>query len=149
MRSQSRQENFSRTCWITFHCRGTTSRVSVTSSPSLDRRVPPQQAHAAETRDDHALPRQVLGKWTPRRAGAGEPGDGGGLGRGSLGRQLVLRGGRFELLELQLHLIQQAGCTLGARAEAVAVELLDLQLEMGDQREVAGSLGQVHRRPVR
>jgi hypothetical protein len=29
------QLNFSRTVWITFHCRGTTSRVSVTSSPSL------------------------------------------------------------------------------------------------------------------
>ena len=44
MVSQSRQENFSRTCWITFHWRGMTSSVSVTSSPSFDSRVPPQQA---------------------------------------------------------------------------------------------------------
>ena len=34
--SQARQENFSRTVWITFQRRGTTSRVSVTSSPSFD-----------------------------------------------------------------------------------------------------------------
>ena len=43
--SQARQENFSRTCWITFHCRGMTSSVSVTSSPSLRSR-PPQQGQA-------------------------------------------------------------------------------------------------------
>ena len=33
--SHDRQVNFSRTVWITFHCRGITSSVSVTSSPSL------------------------------------------------------------------------------------------------------------------
>ena len=44
--SQSRQVNFSRTCWITFHWRGITSSVSVTSSPSLRSRAPPQQAQA-------------------------------------------------------------------------------------------------------
>jgi hypothetical protein len=32
--SHARQLNFSRTVWITFHCRGITSSVSVTSSPS-------------------------------------------------------------------------------------------------------------------
>ena len=49
--SQSRQENFSRTVWMTFHARGITSSVSVTSSPSFDRRVPPQagQEHGAGT----------------------------------------------------------------------------------------------------
>jgi hypothetical protein len=31
---QRRQANFSRTAWTTFHCCGTTSYVSVTSSPS-------------------------------------------------------------------------------------------------------------------
>ena len=41
--SQLRHENFSRTVWITFHCRGTTSSVSVTSSPSLDSFADPQQ----------------------------------------------------------------------------------------------------------
>jgi hypothetical protein len=43
--SQSRQLNFSRTCWITFQDLGMTSSVSVMSSPSLDSRVPPQQPH--------------------------------------------------------------------------------------------------------
>src|SRR3954451_23978497 len=42
--SQARQVNFSRTCWITFHCRGTTSSVSVTSSPSLASLLEPQHA---------------------------------------------------------------------------------------------------------
>ena len=40
--SQSRQEKRSRTVWITFHWRGTTSSVSVTSSPSFDSFVEPQ-----------------------------------------------------------------------------------------------------------
>src|SRR5215471_2486888 len=44
--SQSRQVNFSRTCCTTFHCRGTTSSVSVTSSPSLASLVEPQQTQA-------------------------------------------------------------------------------------------------------
>src|SRR5512134_3148296 len=39
--SHDRQVNFSRTVWITFHCRGITSSVSVTSSPSLTS-LPPQ-----------------------------------------------------------------------------------------------------------
>jgi hypothetical protein len=43
--SQARQENFSRTVWMTFHCRGTTSKVSVMSSPSLES-LPPQQGQA-------------------------------------------------------------------------------------------------------
>jgi hypothetical protein len=45
--SQSRQLNFSRTCWITFQDFGMTSSVSVMSSPNLDSRAPPQQAQAA------------------------------------------------------------------------------------------------------
>lgn len=44
--SQSRQEKRSRTVWTTFHRRGTTSNVSVTSSPSFDSRPPPQVGHA-------------------------------------------------------------------------------------------------------
>jgi hypothetical protein len=46
MRSHSRQANFSRTVWITFHCRGTTSSVSVMSSPSFTIRLEPQQPQA-------------------------------------------------------------------------------------------------------
>lgn len=44
--SQSRQENFSRTVSITFHWRGTTSSVRVTSSPNLRRRLLPQHSQA-------------------------------------------------------------------------------------------------------
>src|SRR5204863_9075323 len=43
--SHDRQVNFSRTVWITFHCRGTTSKVSVMSSPSLAS-LPPQVGQA-------------------------------------------------------------------------------------------------------
>jgi hypothetical protein len=46
MLSQARQVNFSRTVCITFHCRGTTSSVSVTSSPILASRSEPQHAQA-------------------------------------------------------------------------------------------------------
>ncbi len=44
MLPQCRQVNFSRTYWITFHCRGMTSSVPVTSSPSLASLVDPQQS---------------------------------------------------------------------------------------------------------
>jgi hypothetical protein len=47
IRSQSRQVNFSRTVWITFHWRGITSSVSVTSSPSFTSRSEPQQLQVA------------------------------------------------------------------------------------------------------
>ncbi len=40
-----RQENFSRTCWMTNQLAGTRSSVSVMSSPSLCRR-PAQHGHA-------------------------------------------------------------------------------------------------------
>src|SRR6516162_10102990 len=43
--SHARHENFSRTCWVTNNCRGTTSSVSVTSSPTFDRLVLPQHGH--------------------------------------------------------------------------------------------------------
>jgi hypothetical protein len=43
--SHDRQVNFSRTIRITFHCRGTTSRVSVMVSPSLAN-LPPRHGHA-------------------------------------------------------------------------------------------------------
>src|ERR1700751_37845 len=40
--SQDRQLNFSRTCSVTNHCRGTTSTVSVTSSPTFGSCAAPQ-----------------------------------------------------------------------------------------------------------
>jgi hypothetical protein len=47
MASHARQVNFSRTVWITFHERGITSSVSVTSSPSFDSFIEPQHGHDA------------------------------------------------------------------------------------------------------
>ena len=44
--SQSRQVNFSRTVWITFHWRGITSSVSVTSSPIFESFCEPQHSQA-------------------------------------------------------------------------------------------------------
>jgi hypothetical protein len=118
---------FSRTIWITFHWGGgMTSRVSVMSSPSFDRRVPPQQVQAVGRHDD-ALARQMLGEWLARRALAGEGRDGRGPRHRLLGGQLILGRRGFEFLELQLELIEQSGAALGALAEALPVELLDPQ----------------------
>jgi len=44
--SQSRQVNFSRIVWITFQVRGTSSSVSVMSSPIFTSRAEPQQVQA-------------------------------------------------------------------------------------------------------
>ena len=147
MLSQSRHENFSRTCWITFHWRGTTSSVSVTSSPSLDRRLPPQHGQAAG-------PRTITrsrGRWEGLARWPRLPGEGRHLGRPggcSLCCQLVLRRRGLELLELELELVEQIasdaiqpGTPLGALAELLAAELLDLQLQVDDQRLIVGCPG--------
>jgi hypothetical protein len=76
----------------------------------------------------------VLGKGPPGRALAGEGGDRGGLGRSHLGGQLILRRRRLELFQLQLQLIEQTGGPLGPRTVPIPVKLLDLELEMDDQR---------------
>ena len=113
--SQSRHVIFSRTCWITFHWRGITSSVSVTVSPSLRRRVPPQQS-------------QVAGAGMTTRSRAKCSGNGWRdgrlrvngrnrrrLGGGALGGDLVLGGGGLQLFELQLHLVEKARRALRAR----------------------------------
>ena len=104
IRSQSRQVNFSRTVWITFHWRGTTSSVSVTSSPSFAIRPEPQQAHVVGPSITTALARQMFGERFTDRPAALERAH----GRRRPGRgELVFAGGRLELLELQLHLREQ------------------------------------------
>ena len=105
--SQSRQVNFSRTCWITFHWRGITSSVSVMSSPSLRSRVPPQHG-------------QVVGPGSTTRSRGRCSGKGWRAGRlrvkattfvglrhRALGGDLVLGGRTLQFLELQLHLVEQ------------------------------------------
>ena len=151
--SQSRQVNFSRTCWITFHWRGITSSVSVTSSPSL--RQPRAAAAEAGGRPghDHPLARQMLGNgWRAGRLRVNAatvvvlrgPG-------AAFGRQFVLGGRGFEFLQLQLDLVEQPGGALGTLAVAIALELLDLQLQMRDQGLVVGGpgLGNAHPSPRR
>src|SRR5215213_8834687 len=54
--SHDRHVNFSRTYCSTFHCRGTTSSVSLTSSPSLVSRVDPQHVHAVGPGTDRVRP---------------------------------------------------------------------------------------------
>ena len=65
----------------------------------------------------------------------------GGLGYRLLGGQLILGRRGFEFLELQLQLVEQTGAAFGTLTEAIPVELLDPQLEVGDQSLVVGDLG--------
>jgi hypothetical protein len=60
MLSQFRHENFSRTVWITFHCRGMTSSVSVISSPSFDSFDNPQHGQLSGA----AITIRSRGKWS-------------------------------------------------------------------------------------
>src|SRR5918911_1356390 len=88
--SQRRQVNFSRTVWITFHCRGTTSSVSVMSSPSLAS-LPPQHGQALPALGRLTVPVALhLGDQEPQMRhhclGAGSPGLG-LLPRRALGRK--------------------------------------------------------------
>ena len=79
-----------------------------------------------------------------RRSAAGEGLDRRGLGGRHLSLQLVEGGGRLQLLQLQLVLVQQALAALGGLAEVRPLELGDLQLEVGDQGGVGRCLGFHH-----
>ena len=68
-----------------------------------------------------------------------------GLGRCHLGGDLVLGSRALQFLELQLHLIEKPCGALRARPIELARQLLDLQLQMGDQGLVVGGLGSGHR----
>ena len=92
-------------------------------------------------RHDDPLARQMLGEGLTRRALARERSHGRGLGGRLLGGDLVLGCGRLQLFQLQLQLIEKARGALRALAEALALELLDLELQVRDQRPVGGQLG--------
>ena len=83
----------------------------------------------------------MLGERLPGRAFALEGRDLGGPGGGDLGGELVLGGRGFQLLQLQLQLIKQPAGPLRRRPEPLALELGDLQLQMGDQRLIISALG--------
>ena len=130
--SQLRQVNFSRTVCTTFHCRGTTSSVSVTSSPSLAELAAAARAGGGR-RDHHAFAWQVLGKRCPHRLLAGEAAhDGVVLARLGGGGERVFGRACLQLLELQLELIEQLAAALGRWPEALASQFGDDQLQMRD-----------------
>ena len=134
--SQARQENFSRTCWITFHCRGTSSSVSVTSSPSL-RNGCRRSRGRRRRRIDDALARQMLGQRPARRLAPLES-----LApsifsrpplRCHLRRRLGLGRVLFEVGELQLELLEERAALRGL-AEPLVAQLGDRELQLLDQQ---------------
>jgi len=84
-------------------------------------------------RHDNTLAWQMLREWLPRRGLALEAANAGGLLGGGLSDKGVLAGVGFEFLELQFQLVEQAAGAFGAGAVLLALQLGDLQLEMGDQ----------------
>jgi hypothetical protein len=86
---------------------------------------------------DHALARQMRRERLARGPSTREGANLRGLaarGHSLLGRNLVLGRRRFELLELKLHLVDEPRLALVARSKQVALELLDHQPKMHDQR---------------
>ncbi len=141
MLSQARQEKRSRTVWITVQLRGTTSSVSVTSSPIFDRRVSAAARAGARARHHDAHARQVGREGLARRLPTFRRRGHRRLGGDLLGREGVGSRRSFEFLELQLVLVDEALRALGTLAIERAGELGDLEPEMGNQRRVTRQPG--------
>ena len=92
-------------------------------------------------RNDDALARQDAPGTAGGTAVAREAGNVRRLGGGALGGDLVLGGGRLQLFELQLHLIEKARRALRARSVDLPLELGDLQVLARDRRRVVGVPG--------
>jgi hypothetical protein len=139
--SQLRHANFSRTVCTTFHCRGTTSSVSVASSPSLAS-LPPRHGQAADAGITTRSRGRCAGKGAPHRLFAGEAGYDGPILTGlGLGGEFVFGRARLQLFELQLELVEQLAAALGRWPEALAPQLGDDQLQMRDHGLGAGGAG--------
>ena len=95
----------------------------------------------SRARLDHPLTRQMLGEGLARRTLAGERHHIDGLGHGPLGGDLVLSGRTLELLERQLHLIEQTHRAFRALAIELARQLCNLQLLMGDHGLIVRGFG--------
>ena len=120
----SRQLNFSRTCWITFHCRGITSSVSEMSSPSLRSRALPQHGQSVGAGSTTCSRGRCAGKgW---RAGRLRVKAATLVALATAGRDLVLARRTLELLEGQLHLVEQLHGAFRALAIELARQLGDL-----------------------
>lgn len=76
----------------------------------------------------------MIGEWLACRLPALECGDTRRLRRSRFGHQVVFGGIGFEVLELQLHLLKQTARAFGAGTKLLALQLGDLQLEVGDHR---------------
>ena len=124
MASQARQLNFSRTVCTTFHCLGTTSSVSVTSSPGFTRAAPPQQGQASGEGSHDPLARQVGRQRRPLGLAAGE---GAHRGIAVVGFALARVFGRR-----CLQLIQQVVAPFRGLAVPLSTQRRDLQLQMFD-----------------
>jgi len=92
-------------------------------------------AAGGRARHDHALARQMCREQLARGLLAEGAHLRGLAARGCclLGRKLILGRCGFQLLELELHLVDQAGLALVVRAKQIALELLDRQPQMRDQ----------------
>lgn len=137
---QARHDNFSRTVSISFHRRGTISQGLGHIVAQL-RQLGRSATGAARRRgNDDPLAFDILGERLADQPPAREgPNRLRLLGR-FLGRQLVLGCRRFRLHQLQLKLIGQPLLALRALAVKLAPQLLDLQLQMSDQRFITGPI---------
>ena len=86
------------------------------------------------SRQNDALPLDVVGIWLANRPLALERAHGLRLFGCLLGDELILGRGRLELLQLQFQLIEQPRRAFRARSIERPSQLLDLELQMGDQR---------------
>ena len=134
--SHDRQVNFSRTVWITFHCRGTTSSVSVIVSPSLAS-LPPQHGQAVGPGITTRSRGRCAGNGRPHRLLAGERSHRRAARPAQRRPRLRPRSLR-SFLELQFQLVEQLAAALGGLPELLAPQLGDQQLVVGDHRLGAG-----------
>ena len=95
-------------------------------------------------RFDHPLPRQMRWEGLARRPLADEGGDIRGPRGGQLGRDLVFGRGALQLLEAELHLIEQLYGALRALAMERTPQLGDLQLLVRDDGLVIRGFGAGH-----
>jgi hypothetical protein len=130
--SQVRQENFSRTVWITLYVRGTDSSVSVMLAQLAELAA---AARAAGRRwRHHPLTRQMRRQRPTHRLGARERAHGGRAGSRLRRGGLILCGGGLHLLELHLELVQEFAAALGRGVEPVALEFGNEQLQVRHHR---------------
>ena len=135
--SHDRQVNFSRTVWITFHCRGHYFEGLGDVLAEFDE--PAAAAWAARRCRHHdPLAWQVSRQRAPHRPLAGEATHRSGLRFSRPGGDRVFCGTGFQILELQFQLVEQLAAALGRLPKPLALHLGDQQLEIGDHRLGAG-----------